>query len=71
VQSDVERLPSFITGGQGGQPQHQGNGQNGHEGGHRSDRYPLHRRRRPSRGPRNEASSPQGADDTTARPPSE
>lgn len=46
-------LPSFIT---GAQPQ-----ANGHEG---SDRFPLHRRRRRHRGPRNEA--PQGAADVPA-----
>jgi len=59
---DVERLPSFITGG--GQPQHQnaphgqgangpqgqsgGNGPNGYDG--PPDRFPLHRRRRRHRG---------------------
>ncbi len=51
-EGDVERLPSFITGGQqqGGQPHQQG--QNGHDG--RSDRFPLHRRRRRHRGPRHD-----------------
>ena len=52
---DVDRLPSFITGGQP-QPQpapsHQGYGQNGHE--NQGDRFPLHRRRRRHRGPRHE-----------------
>jgi hypothetical protein len=53
---DVDRLPSFITGGQpqnqGGAPQqNQGYAQNGHEGG-QPDRFPLHRRRRRHRGPR-------------------
>jgi hypothetical protein len=61
----VERLPSFITGGQGPQPsapqqnspQHgQGpNGQNGQNGNGyegQADRFPLHRRRRRHRGPR-------------------
>ncbi len=58
---NVERLPSFITGGggqaqpavvpQGGSPQgHQGYGQNGYEG--QGDRFPLHRRRRRHRNPR-------------------
>jgi len=63
-QGDVDRLPSFITGG--GQPQPQqhsqggngqggngqgGNGQNGYDGA--ADRFPLHRRRRRHRsGPR-------------------
>ncbi len=62
---DVERLPSFITGGQQPQqpPQGQGgNGPNGPNGPHNpngtngydgsSDRFPLHRRRRRHRGPR-------------------
>jgi hypothetical protein len=48
---DVDRLPSFIT---GGQPQSAGQqagaGQNGHDG--QPDRFPLHRRRRRHRGPR-------------------
>ncbi|MPZ37728.1 MAG: DUF4167 domain-containing protein [Rhizobiales bacterium] len=51
---DVDRLPSFIT---GGQPQNAGaepaaQGQNGHDG--QPDRFPLHRRRRRHRGPRPE-----------------
>jgi hypothetical protein len=53
---DVDRLPSFITGGQPqqnnqpqGQPNVQGN-QNGHDG--QGDRFPAHRRRRRHRGPR-------------------
>jgi Domain of unknown function (DUF4167) len=59
---DVERLPSFITGGQpqqSGVPQHGpaangphgqsgGNGPNGYDGS--ADRFPLHRRRRRHRG---------------------
>ena len=47
---DVDRLPSFIT---GGQPQSAGGqqaNQNGHDG--QPDRFPLHRRRRRHRGPR-------------------
>jgi len=57
---DVDRLPSFIT---GGAPQpHQGNGQNGHEAGQQQgERYPMHRRRRRHRSPRSDA--PQGSDD--------
>jgi hypothetical protein len=55
---DVERLPSFITGGQQQQPQAQGYGQNGHDNQH--DRYPLHRRRRRHRGPRSDIGQPQG-----------
>jgi hypothetical protein len=47
---NVERLPSFITGGGAPQPPaHQGHGPNGFEG--QGDRYPLHRRRRRHRGP--------------------
>jgi len=62
-EEDVERLPSFITGGQSHQqppqgqpgPQNQNgqngpNGQNGYDGA--PDRFPLHRRRRRHRGPR-------------------
>jgi hypothetical protein len=44
--SDVDRLPSFITGGQN-QPQ-QGYGPNGSD--NQPDRFPLHRRRRRHRG---------------------
>ena len=49
--ANVDRLPSFITGGQQHQP-HQGSpqGQNGHD--RQGDRFPLHRRRRRHRGPR-------------------
>jgi hypothetical protein len=51
---NVERLPSFITGGAAAPaappPQaHQSNGQNGFEG--QGDRFPLHRRRRRHRAP--------------------
>ena len=63
---DVDRLPSFITGG--APQQHQGNGQNGHEAGQQQgERYPMHRRRRRHRGPRGDA--PQGSDD--ARQPTD
>jgi hypothetical protein len=53
--ADVDRLPSFITGGQPTQqqPQQQGQaptGSNGYDG--QADRFPLHRRRRRHRGPR-------------------
>ncbi|MGA2891985.1 MAG: DUF4167 domain-containing protein [Xanthobacteraceae bacterium] len=52
-EADVERLPSFITGGQSQpQPPQQGqsaaNGPNGYDGS--ADRFPLHRRRRRHRG---------------------
>lgn len=51
---DVDRLPSFITGGQpqNAAGQQAGQGQNGHDG--QPDRFPLHRRRRRHRGPRPE-----------------
>jgi Domain of unknown function (DUF4167) len=65
-EEDVERLPSFITGGQPQPQQAQGgngphgpngqgspNGQNGYDGS--PDRFPLHRRRRRHRGPRDHA----------------
>jgi hypothetical protein len=66
---DVDRLPSFITGGQQPQPQpqpgqnQQGFGQNGHE--NQGDRFPLHRRRRRHRGPRHEiqGAAPSGGGD--------
>jgi hypothetical protein len=54
---NVERLPSFITGGAGGSQGGaqgggaQGNGQNGYDA-QQGDRFPLHRRRRRHRGPR-------------------
>jgi hypothetical protein len=49
---DIDRLPSFITGGGTLQPQGaQGAPGNGHDGG-QADRFPLHRRRRRHRGPR-------------------
>jgi hypothetical protein len=52
---EVDRLPSFITGGQPAphQPPQQAQGptnSNGYDG--QSDRFPLHRRRRRHRGPR-------------------
>jgi Domain of unknown function (DUF4167) len=55
--SNVERLPSFITGGaapqNGSQAGHQGYGQNGFET--QGDRFPLHRRRRRHRTTRGDA----------------
>ena len=58
----VARLPSFITGGSGQPtapqppppPAQQGYGSNGFEGQGHGDRFPLHRRRRRHRGPRND-----------------
>jgi hypothetical protein len=53
---DVDRLPSFITGAQSQQPAPQGPGANGPSGANgfdsAADRFPLHRRRRRHRGPR-------------------
>jgi uncharacterized protein DUF4167 len=63
---DVDRLPSFITGGQ--QPQHQSSpqGQNGHD--NQPDRFPLHRRRRRHRGPRHDMpGGGEGGDESTPR----
>jgi hypothetical protein len=71
---DVERLPSFITGGQS-QPQPQqngqgGNGQNGQNGYDGSpDRFPLHRRRRRHRnGPRDHAPDHAASGDNDGAP---
>jgi Domain of unknown function (DUF4167) len=78
-EEDVERLPSFITGGQPPQPPQQErgdsgphgqngpngpNGQNGYDGS--ADRFPLHRRRRRHRGPRDH--SMQGSDGDAPMP---
>jgi hypothetical protein len=65
---DIDRLPSFITGGQQppAQPSQnpQGFGSNGHE--NQGDRFPLHRRRRRHRGPRHEiqGAAPSGGGDS-------
>ncbi len=63
--SDIERLPSFITGGQPAQ----GEGNGGQNGGYerpqqqdRGDRFSHRRRRRHHSGPRNEAPNPGGED---------
>jgi len=67
AEGDVERLPSFITGGQQPQQQpHQGQqpGPNGHD--NQPDRFPLHRRRRRHRGPRPDV---QGGGDGGDEPP--
>jgi uncharacterized protein DUF4167 len=58
---DVDRLPSFITGGH--QPQgggHNPQGPNGHD--NQPDRFPLHRRRRRHRGPRHDMQGGGGGD---------
>jgi hypothetical protein len=81
----VERLPSFITGGQpqqnpqGQNPQGQNsngpngpNGQNGFEGS--ADRFPLHRRRRRHRGgggPRDYSADQSAPGDSDGSPPSD
>jgi hypothetical protein len=61
-EADVDRLPSFITGGQQPQAQAQpvqSHQPNGHD--NQGDRFPLHRRRRRHRGPRHEMQgAPQG-----------
>ena len=67
---EVDRLPSFITGGQSPgyqQPQqNSANSQNGHDG--HNDRFPLHRRRRRHRGPRPDVQGGnRGGDDTPPR----
>jgi Domain of unknown function (DUF4167) len=74
-EEDVERLPSFITGSQPQQQSpHQGqgsnssngpNGPNGYDGS--PDRFPLHRRRRRHRGPRDH--SIQGGEGDAPTPP--
>jgi Domain of unknown function (DUF4167) len=73
-EEDVERLPSFITGGQPHQQpqQNQGsnssngpNSPNGYDGS--PDRFPLHRRRRRHRGPRDH--SMQGGEGDAPTPP--
>jgi Domain of unknown function (DUF4167) len=64
-EGNIDRLPSFITGGQQGQPSYgQQHPQQGNGGGYDNqerqgggDRFPLHRRRRRHRGPRNDMSS--------------
>lgn len=61
--TDVEQLPSFITGGQP-QPVVQDAGQNGYDN-NQGDRFPLHRRRRRHRpgGPRPDVPGGMGGDD--------
>jgi hypothetical protein len=65
---DVERLPSFITGGAQPQPSQGANGANGPNGYEGSaDRFPLHRRRRRHRGPRDHM-APGDGDGAAASP---
>jgi Domain of unknown function (DUF4167) len=66
-EGNVERLPSFITGGAPASQvasQPQGYGQNGFEG--QTDRFPLHRRRRRHRGPRGDLAQGAGSDSDDA-----
>jgi hypothetical protein len=71
-EDDVDRLPSFITGGQPPQqqpPPPQGQaptGANGYDG--QSDRFPLHRRRRRHRGSRDHSGSGDGDTPPTSGP---
>jgi hypothetical protein len=74
---NVDRLPSFITGGQQQQQPHQNasgnpggqpNGQNGFDNQGGDNRFPMHRRRRRHRGPRGDMprGMPEGGDDAPA-----
>jgi hypothetical protein len=76
---NVDRLPSFITGGQAPQQQPQQNasgnpggppnGQNGFDNQGGGERFPMHRRRRRHRGPRGDmprGGTPEGGDDAPA-----
>jgi len=67
-EGEVDRLPSFITGGQQpGNPSqyNSGQGPNGHDS---HDRFPLHRRRRRHRGPRHDVQgSGEGSDESSRR----
>jgi hypothetical protein len=69
AQGEVDRLPSFITGGQQSThppQQNPGHGQNGHDS--HSDRFPLHRRRRRHRGPRHDVQGGgEGSDEPSRR----
>jgi Domain of unknown function (DUF4167) len=61
---DVDRLPSFITGGQShSPPPSQGNGHDSNQ----PDRFPLHRRRRRHRGPRPDVQAGDGGDESAPR----
>jgi hypothetical protein len=68
---NVERLPSFITGGGGPQGQQAAappHGQNGYDSQQSGDRFPLHRRRRRHRGPRDMSQGGQGGNDGEEAP---
>jgi hypothetical protein len=69
--ADVDRLPSFITGGQPPQQQPPQQSQapsdsNGYDG--QADRFPLHRRRRRHRGPRDHSMPGEGDSPTSSGP---
>jgi hypothetical protein len=71
---DVDRLPSFITGGQQPQQQspqqgQQGQGSYGSNGYDGPDRFPLHRRRRRHRGPRDHSMPGEGDAPMPSGPP--
>jgi hypothetical protein len=70
---NIERLPSFITGGGTPAPQaaSQGNGQNGYDAQPQGDRFPSHRRRRRHRGPRDVSQGGQGMSDGNDGPQGE
>jgi len=68
---DVDRLPSFVTGAPPQPQQGQGYSPNGgFEAQGQGDRFPLHRRRRRHRGPRNDGAQagPGSADDASPAP---
>ncbi len=69
AEEDVDRLPSFITGGttQQGQAAGGAGAPNGFEGS--ADRFPLHRRRRRHRGPRDQSMSGEGDAPAASGPP--
>jgi hypothetical protein len=65
-EENIDRLPSFITGSQPAQQPPQNFAQNGHD--NQGERFPLHRRRRRHRGPRNDfQGGPRGSDDDNPR----
>jgi hypothetical protein len=70
--SDIDRLPSFITGAQQAPAPQQGQpglNQNGHD--NQADRFPLHRRRRRHRGSRNDFQGGPRGDDREESSPGE
>lgn len=65
-ESDVDRLPSFITGGQQHQPAQGQPAPNGGGEGQGGERFPLHRRRRRHRGPRHDMPGDGGGSEEAA-----